>query len=143
MSSLIARPLRETAAARSRDDLVCVIAEDALSDVLQLMAQRRIGAVVVIDESGRTAGIFTERDLLMKAVDLQALPLDVKVGELMTRGVVSVQGDTTVAEAADLMLDCGFRHLIINDRSGCPDGIVSIRDLFKVLRRAAEGETRP
>lgn len=141
MNPLLSRPLRETVGVCARDDLVCVIAEDRLGEVLKLMAQRRIGAVIVIDAAGRTAGIFTERDLLMKAGDLQRL--DATVSDLMTREVVSVQVDATVAEAADLMLECGFRHLIIDDRNGCPDGIVSIRDLFKVLRRAAEGQTEP
>ena len=105
------------------------------------MAQRRIGAVIVIDGAGRTAGIFTERDLIMTGGDLQTLPLDTTVGDLMTTGVISVHADATIAEAADLMLDCGFRHLIINDSDGRPDGIVSIRDLFRVLRRATASET--
>lgn len=142
MSPLLGQQLRETAGVCSRGDLVCVIAEDRLGEVLRLMAQRRIGAVIVIDQAGRTAGIFTERDLLMKAGDLQTLRFDATVGEVMTSGVISVQSDATVVEAADLMLDCGFRHLIINDRNGSPDGIVSIRDLFRVLRRAAEGQTK-
>jgi CBS domain-containing protein len=75
--------------------------------------------------------------------DIATIGSKTTVGDLMTRGVVSIQATTTVAEAADLMLDCGFRHLIISDRNGFPDGIVSIRDLFRVLRRAADGETGP
>lgn len=143
MSTVLHSPLHVVAGASSRDELVCVIAEDLLCEVLKLMAERRIGAVIVVDERGQTAGIFTERDLLMKAADLQGLRPDTTVGELMTRGAVSVLDATTVAEATDLMLRCGFRHLIINDRNGCPKGIVSIRDLFRVLRRAAGGETTP
>lgn len=143
MSTVLHSPLHVVAGASSRDELVCVIAEDLLCEVLKLMAERRIGAVIVVDERGQTAGIFTERDLLMKAADLQSLQPDTTVGELMTRGAVSVLDATTVAEATDLMLRCGFRHLIINDRNGCPKGIVSIRDLFRVLRRAAGGETTP
>lgn len=143
MSTVLHSPLHVVAGASSRDELVCVIAEDLLCEVLKLMAERRIGAVIVVDERGQTAGIFTERDLLMKAADLQSLRPDTTVGELMTRGAVSVLDATTVAEATDLMLRCGFRHLIINDRNGCPKGIVSIRDLFRVLRRAAGGETTP
>lgn len=143
MSLLLNRSLRDTAGVCSRDDLVCVIAEDPLPEVLRLMALRRIGAVIVVDDAGRTAGIFTERDLIMKAGDFQTMRLNTTVGELMTTGVVCVHADTTVAEAADLMLDCGFRHLIINNRDGYPDGIVSIRDLFAVLRQAATGQTEP
>ncbi len=143
MSTVLHSPLHVVVGASSRDELVCVIAEDLLCEVLKLMAERRIGAVIVVDERGQTAGIFTERDLLMKAADLQSLRPDTTVGELMTRGAVSVLDATTVAETTDLMLRCGFRHLIINDRNGCPKGIVSIRDLFRVLRRAAGGETTP
>lgn len=143
MNPVLQNHLQVVAGARSRDDLVCVIADDLLGDVLRLMGERHIGAVIVVDERSQTAGIFTERDLLMKAADLQGLRPDTTVGELMTRGAVSVLDATTVAEATDLMLRCGFRHLIINDRNGCPKGIVSIRDLFRVLRRAAGGETTP
>jgi CBS domain-containing protein len=143
MNPLLNRPLYDIAGVCSRDDIVCVIAEDPLPGVLRLMAQRCIGAVIVIDAQGRTEGIFTERDLIMKIDDIATIGSKTTVGDLMTRGVVSIQATTTFAEAADLMLDCGFRHLIISDRNGFPDGIVSIRDLFRVLRRAADGETGP
>lgn len=142
MNPLLGQQLRETRGVCSRDDVVCVIAEDRLGEVIRLMAERRIGAVIVIDKSGRTTGIFTERDLLLKAADLETLGPDIPVSQLMTSGVVSVQSDATVVEVADLMLDCGFRHVIINDQHGRPDGIVSIRDLFRVFRRAAEGQIR-
>lgn len=143
MNPVLQNHLQVVAGARSRDDLVCVIADDLLGDVLRLMGERHIGAVIVVDERSQTAGIFTERDLLMKAADLHSLRPDTTVGELMTRNPVCVLAATTVAEAADLMIDCGFRHLIINDRNGCPDGIVSIRDLLRVLRRADHSETVP
>lgn len=142
MNPLLGQQLRETRGVCSRDDVVCVIAEDRLGEVIRLMAERRIGAVIVIDKSGRTTGIFTERDLLLKAADLETLGPDIPVSQVMTSGVVSVQSDATVVEVADLMLDCGFRHVIINDQHGRPDGIVSIRDLFRVFRRAAEGQIR-
>lgn len=142
MNPLLGQQLRETRGVCSRDDVVCVITEDRLREVIRLMAERRIGAVIVIDKSGRTTGIFTERDLLLKAADLETLGPDIAVGQVMTSGVVSVQSDATVVEVADLMLDCGFRHVIINDQHGRPDGIVSIRDLFRVFRRAAEGQIR-
>jgi len=142
MNPLLDQQLRETRGVCSRDDVVCVIAEDRLREVIRLMAERKIGAVIVIDKSGRTTGIFTERDLLLKAADIETLGPDIPVGQVMTSGVVSVQSDATVVEVADLMLDCGFRHVIINDQHGRPDGIVSIRDLFRVFRRAAEGQIR-
>ncbi len=91
------------------------------------MVKANVGSAIVMQ--GRfLAGILTERDVLRWAAsgeDLRAA----RVVDWMTPDPQSVSPDTTVEEAADIMLKHGFRHLpVVDGRAVC--GVVSLRDLF-------------
>jgi CBS domain-containing protein len=91
------------------------------------MVEANVGSAVVMQGSF-LAGILTERDVLKAAAsgaDLSAT----KVSEWMTPDPQSASPDTPAAEAAQIMLLNGFRHLpVVQDRTVC--GVVSLRDLF-------------
>jgi CBS domain-containing protein len=102
--------------------------DEQLREAARKMADRGVGAVVVLDGS-RLAGILTERDIL-KAV-AAGVTQDTTVGERMTRHPETVESDETTDQAAALMIHGGFRHLPVVD-GGELKGILSIRDLMKV-----------
>lgn len=108
--------------------LLTVAAEATLGDAAAAMAERGVGAVVVLDGDA-VAAILTERDV-MKAV---AAGKDgtAPVSEWMTRHPDTIEPGDTTDHAASLMIHGGFRHLpVVED--GKLVGIVSIRDLMKV-----------
>jgi CBS domain-containing protein len=109
-------------------DLLMVEPETRLSDAAKQMAQRGVGAVLVVQ--GETLkGILTERDLL-KAV-AGGFSEDARVSDWMTRHPETVEPDDTTDHAAALMIHGGFRHLPVMEGARAV-GILSIRDLMRV-----------
>src|SRR5215472_12152911 len=98
------------------------VAEAAVS-----MVKANIGSAVVMQ--GRfLAGIITERDVLRSAASGEDLRVS-RVSDWMTPDPQAVSPDTSVEEAAEIMLRNGFRHLpVVEGRAVC--GVVSLRDLF-------------
>ena len=90
-----------------------------------LMAKRNVGAVMVI-EDGRLAGIFTERDVVVRVVARGLDPAATRLADVMTRKPRTIGPNTTFGRAILLMHDHGFRHLPVVE-NGVPIGIVSAR----------------
>ncbi len=93
----------------------------------RMMAEKRVGAVLVL-ESGRLAGIFTERDALNKVL---AVGLDADVtplAQVMVRNLQTIGPDKPLAYALHMMAEGGFRHVPVVDAAGAPLGMVSARD---------------
>lgn len=108
--------------------LLTVPAEATLGEAASAMAERGVGAVVVL-EGERIAAILTERDV-MKAVAAGS-DGSAAVSDWMTRHPDTIEPDDTTDHAASLMIHGGFRHLPVVE-GGKVVGIVSIRDLMKV-----------
>jgi len=109
-------------------DLLTVEPDARLSDAARRMAQRGVGAVLIL-EGERLTGILTERDLL-KAV-AAGFTDEARVSEWMTRQPETVEPDESTDHAASLMIHGGFRHLPVVE-GGRTIGILSIRDLMRV-----------
>jgi hypothetical protein len=101
-----------------------------VSDVAALLAERRIGAALVMDEAEQMLGIVSERDVVRCLAANGASTLDMTAGQLMTRAVVVARPDTTVAEAMHTMTAGRFRHLPVVER-GTLVGLISIGDVVK------------
>ena len=115
-------------------DLLTVDADVSVEDAVRSMNDRRVGAVLVLDED-RLVGVFTERDVLRAVA--HGLTPEAVVGDWMTRGPETIEPDDTAEQAAVLMIHGGFRHLPVVD-DGKVVGILSIRDLMRgVLDDAA------
>jgi CBS domain-containing protein len=100
-----------------------------LRAVAQLMAQRRVGAAVVMDPDANGPGIITERDILVSLGAGQD-PDSESVADHLTRDVVFAAPDWSLEEAAAAMVRGGFRHLIVLDR-GETVGVLSVRDIVR------------
>jgi len=100
--------------------------EATVQEACAAMHARRVGAVLVVEEGDRLAGIFTGRD----AVRLLAEGRDARTTRLrdaMTRSCVTLPPDAHAMDALRLLSDCGFRHLPVC-RDGHVVGIVSRYD---------------
>jgi CBS domain-containing protein len=123
---------------RRSDELVSLPAAASTADAVAVMAEREVGAVLVMTEDGLVAGIFSERDLLVRVV---AAGLDAKTTPLsmvMTREVKFVTPGTSTEAALALMHLHRFRHLLIIDGPRV-HGMVSMRDLVVQIIRSGEG----
>jgi len=123
---------------RGGDELHTVPASASVSEAVELMAEREICAVLVMNEDALVAGIFTERDLLMRVVrpglDIRTTPISM----VMTRDVRFVTPGTTVEAAMALMHLNRHRHLLVIDGPRV-HGLVSMRDLvYQVVRRGRQ-----
>ncbi|MFZ4122517.1 MAG: CBS domain-containing protein [Caulobacterales bacterium] len=114
-------------------------AEATLAEAARELDVRRVGALVVTDESGRLTGVFSERDLVREVGRRGAACLHDKVSSAMTRGVITASMDETVDEGLERMTDRRIRHLPVVD-DGRLIGIVSIGDLVKLRIARAEAE---
>jgi signal transduction histidine kinase len=101
-----------------------------LQEAAAAMSERRVGGVVV-QRQGAVIGILTERDLL-RAVAGGLTPWEARVERCMTPDPISITPDMDTTQAAELMLEEGFRHLPVVHAGGLA-GIVSLRDLLRVM----------
>jgi CBS domain-containing protein len=111
---------------------VHAIAPDApVIDAIRLMAEKRIGAVVVM-QAGRLVGILSERDYARKIVLQGRSSKDTPVRDIMTSDVISVGLNDTADRCMQLVTDKRIRHLPVLD-GGNVLGVVSIGDLVKAV----------
>jgi len=111
---------------------IIVEAETPLCEVLEKMREAGRGAVLIV-QNGRLAGIFTERDVLLRVA---GFPIEVEraaVGAHMTTEPLTLPADSSVAFALNKMVVEGFRHIPLVDDDGRPTGMVSMRDLIDYL----------
>lgn len=126
-------------------ELYSVSAEHTVLDVSRYMAERNIGGVGVMegrtDGEPRLAGIFTERDLMMRVVARGLDPGKTLVKQVMTPHPVVVDENESVENCLRTMKTAGCRHLPVVSR-GKLVGMVSLRDLLQVEleNRADEAE---
>jgi CBS domain-containing protein len=107
-------------------------------DVVALLADRKIGAVPVMD-GDQVAGIMSERDVMICLARQGAAVLDSPVEEIMTSPAITVEPDKTVLAALSLMTSRRIRHLPVID-DGKLISIVSIGDLVKYRLDKIEAE---
>ena len=98
---------------------------------IRTMLDRHVGAVAVIDENHRVAGIFTERDVLRRVALAEHDLRRVSVREVMTTSVEMATVSTTAGEALATMVERHYRHLPIVDDDGKLLGMLSIRNLLQ------------
>jgi len=103
----------------------------SVMEAAEFMAQRRIGAVCVLDEEGRLMGVFSERDLLNRVVVQKLDPATLKIGEVTSKTRAVIRCDETPHQARERMEQIGTRHLPVMDGDRWV-GMLSIRDLLRV-----------
>ncbi|MBK6357928.1 MAG: CBS domain-containing protein [Betaproteobacteria bacterium] len=101
--------------------------ETTVRAACSLMAQKKIGALLVV-ENNRIAGIFTERDALNKVLAGNLDPDKTSLSQVMVANPQTIRADKPLGYALQFMVDGGFRHVPVVDENGAPVGMVSARD---------------
>jgi CBS domain-containing protein len=104
--------------------------EASVFDALKLMAEKNVGALLVMAKGEQPVGIFTERDYARKIILMARSSKETAVREVMTSPVMYVSADRTSEECMALMTEHRLRHLPVMD-DGKLIGLISIGDLVK------------
>jgi CBS domain-containing protein len=111
----------------------CVPAGTTVAEAVARMKAKNVGYVLVTDAEGRLAGIFTERDLLLKVagglLDLSQTAVD----HLMTTNVTALKPSEPIKHALFVMSHNSFRHVPILDDGGRPTGITTVRHIVEFI----------
>ena len=110
-----------------------------LAEAIQLLADRRIGALVITNGDRKIVGILSERDVVRVVAKEGAAALELPVRAVMTPKVKICNANHTVNEVMEIMTNGRFRHLPV-EKDGLLDGIISIGDVVKPRNETVERE---
>jgi CBS domain-containing protein len=141
-------PNRKISNVIAGQSLVSATREMTVRAACRLMAEKRIGAMLVV-ENNKIVGIFTERDALNKVLATGIDPDTTKLAQVMVSDPITIRADKPLGFALAMMADGGFRHVPVIDENGAPLGMVSARDalgqdmleLEKEMKRREELES--
>ncbi len=112
--------------------------DQTIREAIALLVEKRIGAIVVVDDAGRPVGIISERDVVRAAAKNEALFAE-QVATIMTSDVIIARPSDDAKVVSQTMTVNRFRHLPVMDR-GELVGIISIGDVVKAQLDEYEGE---
>jgi len=114
-------------------DVLTIGPQHSLREAAKKMAERKVGAAVVLDGDTSGIGILTERDILVSVGNGQD-PDTERVADHLTGDLVFAAPDWPLETAADAMVRGGFRHLVVLD-NGEVAGMLSVRDIVRIWTR--------
>ena len=126
--------------ARKGYDIVAIEPSETLAAAAKLLAERRIGAVLVLGIEGRVAGILSERDIVRALAERGAAVREGRGEQVRTRQVFTCAESDTVAQVMEQMTAGKFRHVPVVDQ-GRLIGIISIGDVVKYRLHEIENES--
>ncbi len=109
--------------------LITIDASRTVLDAAKLMVEKNIGLLVIVQDQDRSkvVGVISERDIIRTVASSRTLGMP--VDEMCTKQVITVHGNSDVAEAAKVMNKNKIRHVVVVDDGEKPIGVVSMRDL--------------
>jgi CBS domain-containing protein len=120
----------KTILSRKGREVVTISPTADLSEAVKLLAERRIGAVVVTGADNHVAGILSERDIVRALGERGAAALGDNVAMVMTRKVTTCTETDTIADIMERMTTGKFRHVPVVEQ-GRLSGVISIGDVVK------------
>jgi len=129
---------------RKGHDVFTLGPNEKLSEAIRMLADHRIGALVITNGDRKIVGILSERDIVRVVAKEGAAALDIAVRSAMTPKVKICNENHTVNEVMEIMTRGRFRHLPV-EKDGLLDGIVSIGHIFlrnSISGRPPDRETR-
>lgn len=118
---------------RSKGNGVVTSTPDAtIADVTRLMADYRIGLVVVCNAAGTVAGVLSERDVVRAVADYGARVAELRVADVCTGNPIVCTPQHHARDVLKVMNERGFRHMPVVEH-GMLRGLVSIKDVLKYM----------
>lgn len=132
---------------RMTTPVITALPDLPIQEALNLMGEKGIRRLPIVDKGGRLIGIVSDRDLLhaspsdatsLSVWELNYLLSKVTLKDVMTKSVITVEGDSRIRETARIMVDKKIHGLPVMDGDSVV-GIITETDLFKVLVDLLEG----
>ncbi len=121
------------------DAVFAVRPADTIHSVVELLKEKRIGAVVVTDQNGTLQGILSERDIVRRMADTPGQTLPQSVEDLMTKDVKTCSPEDLLNDVLKTMTDGRFRHMpVLSD--GHLRGVITIGDVVHFRLKELEYE---
>lgn len=114
------------------DDVWSVTSTATVYEALEMMADKGVGALIVVDD-GRLVGIISERDYARKVILLDRVSRKTAVADIMTADVHTIAPTSSVAHCMTMMTEQRIRHLPVVDEEGGVTGVISIGDVVKAV----------
>jgi len=111
-------------------NVVSITPEESTTLAARLLNRHNIGSLPVCSLDGRLKGILTDRDIVLRCVATENDPDTTKVGDIMSRSVISVSPSDDVCEAARIMAEDQIRRLPVT-QDGRIVGMLSLGDMAK------------
>lgn len=126
---------------KASGNIITISPNASLNDAVQLLAEHRIGAVVVVDNDANPLGILSERDVVRELAQSGSAALDSTISDVMTTDIIVGVLNDDLSYVMNTMTNKRFRHLPIMHEQSLV-GIVSIGDVVKAQMEFYEGEAR-
>lgn len=107
--------------------LISALADTTVRAAAVAMANKKVGAILVVDDKGLLTGLFTERDVLNRVVAKGLDPDKTPLSAVMTENLLTATLDKPLSHALHMMFEGGFRHVPVVE-NGKPVGMVSARN---------------
>lgn len=117
----------------SRREVFSIPEEASVHQGAQYLREKQVRAVGVLDSAGRLIGVVSQSDISDKVAAENKCPAWMKVGEIMSRELISVGLEMTLEDCLALMDKHGVYHLLVMDGRNNFRGMVSVSDLLRVL----------
>uniref|UniRef100_A0A7J2THM8 CBS domain-containing protein n=1 Tax=Archaeoglobus fulgidus TaxID=2234 RepID=A0A7J2THM8_ARCFL len=105
--------------------------DESVEEVAKKMVSFGVGSAVIM-QNNKPIGIVTEKDLIAKVVAKNRIPSSLKVSEIMSTPLITIKPNTSIREAANIMIKKGIRRLPIVDSSGELIGIITDNDILQI-----------
>lgn len=125
--------IRQILQSKAVNALYTVRSDETVLDALKVMAEKNIGAVLVVD-NGELTGIFSERDYARKVILKGRHSDETHIAEVMTPNVITIEPDQRLEDCMIIMSDRHIRHLPVVEKDELI-GIISINDVVTAIIR--------
>ncbi|MEX0693947.1 MAG: CBS domain-containing protein [Rhodospirillales bacterium] len=122
-------------------DVASVTVDDTVLSAARIMRDRKIAALIVVDDAGNLTGIVTERDVVFRLTANGKDAATTSIAEIMTPNPDTLAPGDSASDALELMQTRNYRHLPVVDGNKCI-AVVSVRDLFKSVKESLEESIR-
>jgi len=117
----------------SRTDIYSISSESTVHDAARYLRERQVRSVGVTDANGALVGVVSQSDISDKVAAENKCPAWMRVSEIMSTHLITVDPDRPVADCLRLMEQHGFYHLLVVDETGGYRGMLSVTDLLTVI----------